>query len=133
MDLKIRQATLNDAEAITQIELVTNFQIPSFNYVYPYSNQYPNDTYKYTLSETKSFIMNSNNAWGYAVFVAEARLDESKNANATVIAMSVFEVSALQKSKASVESLEFLLGDSQENTSTGEPNLPMFLLLALLC
>jgi hypothetical protein len=120
MDFTLRYATADDVEAITQIELATNPQMNVFKYLFPYSDEYPQDTYKYTRIGIQKFVDNSIENWDYATVVAEAKLDSSPNT--TIVAFTVWEVSALQPRQArqEVPKDQHVLKDSE--VPTAQPN-----------
>ncbi|PVH73046.1 hypothetical protein DL98DRAFT_659661 [Cadophora sp. DSE1049] len=93
----IRKATIEDVENITQIELATNPQLPSFHYVYPYADKYPEDTYKWTRESSQKFIENTFVDWDYLTLVAETKIEGQEGL--TTVAFTSYEVSAIGKKK----------------------------------
>lgn len=96
MKLYLRDATLNDLEALTRIAIAVLPQEPQELYQYPGTNKDPEEVYEYTKQEMKRFIQDRYDQWEYKVMLCERESGDGKE----IIAFSVWEISALKGREA---------------------------------
>ena len=97
MTLHLRDATLDDLDDLTRIDIAVLPQQPGMAYMHPNADKYTEDLWKYTRWEKKLFIENTDGKWKYKVMICE-RENEDGNGKTSMetIGFAVWEVSALK-------------------------------------
>lgn len=97
--ITLRNATIDDVDAIVKIAVDVIPQEPQVLYQYPYTDQFPEDCYRCTTEEITGFIKNESPDSDVLAMVAEME-DERAPSGKRIIAHTVWDLTAVGVKKA---------------------------------